>query len=191
MVGQFFQSLSLALTRGAAGLDGGQPDDHPGVGRAVPGAAADARARPDLHALAGGYEGLLRAGLRLPRRPSVLALLAVVPGWWLFGTWNRASCPTWTKGPSSSITTCPSGTSLVADRQGDAPRGGRCCCARPTWPATSAAPAPRLGLFATEPFTRRHPREPQAARPAPAEQADHRCAARSSCKAKCPSWTSN
>ena len=48
VVGQFFQSLSLSLTRGAVGLDGRQPDDHPGAGRPLPGPPADADDRPDL-----------------------------------------------------------------------------------------------------------------------------------------------
>ena len=34
--------------RGAAGLDGGQPDNHPGAGRPLPGAASDALVRADL-----------------------------------------------------------------------------------------------------------------------------------------------
>ena len=55
--------------------------------------------------------------------------------------WRRASCPTWTRGPSSSITTCRSARRW--------PRPTRCCggsrrCSpkRPTSPATSAGPGP-------------------------------------------------
>ena len=38
---------------------------------------------PIYNRLANGYEGLLRGGLRFPKTAVVLALLAVVPGWWL------------------------------------------------------------------------------------------------------------
>ena len=42
VVGQFFQSLSIVADRRAAGLDGRQPDDHPGPGRPLPGPPPDA-----------------------------------------------------------------------------------------------------------------------------------------------------
>ena len=48
VVGQFFQSLSISLTVALLGLDGREPDDHPGPGRPVPGSPLDADDRPDL-----------------------------------------------------------------------------------------------------------------------------------------------
>ena len=48
VIGQFFQSLEHRADRRAVGLDGREPNDHPGPGRAVPGASADAHDRPDL-----------------------------------------------------------------------------------------------------------------------------------------------
>ena len=48
VVGQFFQSLSIVADRRAAGLDGRQPDDHPGAGRPLPGPPPDADDGPDL-----------------------------------------------------------------------------------------------------------------------------------------------
>ena len=48
VVGQFFQSLSLSLSVALLGVDGGEPDDHPGARRSLPGAQADADDRADL-----------------------------------------------------------------------------------------------------------------------------------------------
>ncbi len=103
VVGQFFQSLSLALSRGPAGVDGRQPDADPGAGRALPGPAARCRTSgPIYDVLADGYEGLLRLGLRCPRTivllapPGRRARLVALPA-----RRRRASCPRWTKGPSS------------------------------------------------------------------------------------------
>ena len=84
VIGQFFQSLSLALSVALL------------VSMVisltlVPVLAARFLARrrmphsgPIYNVLAGGYEGLLRVGLRAPRTVIVLALLAIVPAWWLY-----------------------------------------------------------------------------------------------------------
>jgi CzcA family heavy metal efflux pump len=83
VVGQFFQSLSLALTIAllvsmVVSLT------------IVPVLAARFLARrrmpttgPIYRILVHGYEGLLRVGLWAPRTTVLVALLAVLPGWWL------------------------------------------------------------------------------------------------------------
>ncbi len=79
---------------GPAGLDGREPDAGAGAGGPLPGAAADARtAARSTTSLADGYERLLRVGLRFPRHGRGLALLAVLPGWWLFATSKTGFMP--------------------------------------------------------------------------------------------------
>ena len=90
---------------GPAGVDGRQPDAHAGAGGSVPGPAADARHRPDLRrrwptatrGCCGSGFGSRGYGPRWPCWRSC-------PAGGSSTTWRPASCPRWTKGPSSSTT---------------------------------------------------------------------------------------
>ena len=113
VVGQFFQSLSLALS---VALLVSMVISLTSCPCWPPASWAGGRCRTAGRSTTfwrAATKGLLRVGLRFPRMVIVLALLAVVPAWWLSSSLKAASCPRWTKGPSSSITKCPSGTSLA------------------------------------------------------------------------------
>jgi CzcA family heavy metal efflux pump len=113
VIGQFFQSLSLALAIAilvsmvvsltlipvlAARLVGRR--GMPPSGR--------------LYAvLADSYEGLLRLGLRFPRTVVLAALLAVVPGWWIFHHLKIGFMPDMDEGAFVLDYFLPSGTSLA------------------------------------------------------------------------------
>ena len=144
----------------AVGVDGGQPDDHSRAGRAVPGPAADARDRPDLRRLAAGYEGMLQFGLRFPRLGVLAAMLMIFrPGG--SSTWKPVSCPTWTRGPSWWITSCP-WERPWAKRTRSSAGWRRFCKTRPTWRATSAARGRKWVSMQPSIISRRHSRRPQA-----------------------------
>ncbi len=83
VIGQFFQSLSTGSLGIAIGLDGRQPHDHPRARVPLLRAAPMPTTGPIYAVFANGYEGLLRSGLRFPRFSVVLALLMVIPVWWL------------------------------------------------------------------------------------------------------------
>ncbi|MGO8751998.1 MAG: efflux RND transporter permease subunit [Thermoguttaceae bacterium] len=113
VVGQFFQSLSLALTVALL------------VSMVVsltliPVLASRFLARrrmpstgPIYAVLAGGYEGMLRAGLRFPRISVLMALLAVVPGWWFFEHLKTGFMPEMDEGAFTLDYFMPAGTSLA------------------------------------------------------------------------------
>ncbi len=62
--------------------------------------------------LAGGYEGLLRTGLRTPRLVIVPALLADAPAWWLYEHVDRGFMPEMDEGAFVLDYQTPPGTSL-------------------------------------------------------------------------------
>lgn len=112
VVGQFFQSLSLALSIAlvvsmVVSLT------------VVPVLAARYLARrrmpstgPVYDVLARGYERLLRVGLWAPRTAMLLALLAVLPGWWLFSHVKTGFMPEMDEGAFVIDYEMPVGTSL-------------------------------------------------------------------------------
>jgi CzcA family heavy metal efflux pump len=112
MVGQFFQSLALALTVAllvsmfvsltiipvlAARFLGGKPMPHSG---------------PIYNLLANSYEGLLKIGLRFPRSAVVLSLLALVPLWWMVTHIESGFMPEMDEGSFVLDYQMPVGTSL-------------------------------------------------------------------------------
>jgi CzcA family heavy metal efflux pump len=112
MVGQFFQSLALALTMAllvsmvvsltiipvlAARFLGRKPMPHSG---------------PIYNVLAGSYEGLLRVGLKLPRSAVVLALMALIPLWWISTHLETGFMPEMDEGSFVLDYQMPVGTSL-------------------------------------------------------------------------------
>ena len=63
--------------------------------------------------LAGGYEAILRRGLKAPRVVIVLALAMVVPGWWLFRNLDSGFMPDMDEGAFMLDYEMPVGTSLA------------------------------------------------------------------------------
>jgi CzcA family heavy metal efflux pump len=112
VVGQFFQSLSIALSVALL------------VSMVVsltliPVLASRFLARRRMPAtgriyavMAGSYEGALRIGLRFPRTVVLLAILAVVPGWWLYGHLKTGFMPDLDEGAFVLDYFMPAGTSL-------------------------------------------------------------------------------
>jgi CzcA family heavy metal efflux pump len=113
VIGQFFQSLSLALSVSlvvsmivsltivpllAARFVGKRP--MPATG-------------PIYNRLADGYEGLLRFGLRWPTIALLLALAAVIPGYFLFNHLEQGFMPDMDEGAFVLDYEMPVGTSLA------------------------------------------------------------------------------
>ena len=142
---------------------------------------------PIYNLLADGYERALKVGLRFPKTVMLLALLAVVPGWWLFQHLETGFMPDMDEGAFVLDYNMPVGTSLaqtdkVMRRVEDVllrharhlrlhPPDGR-----------------RARLLRHRAVHRRHPGQPQARRPAPAGRAS--CSTRSarSSRPRSPSW---
>jgi CzcA family heavy metal efflux pump len=113
VVGQFFQSLSVALSVAllvsmvvsltiipvlAARFLAGRPMPGPG---------------PIYDRLAGGYEVLLRGGLRHAKTSMLVALLMIGPAWWIFAHLETGFMPEMDEGAFVLDYFLPSGTSLV------------------------------------------------------------------------------
>ena len=112
MIGEFFQSLSLALTVSllvsmvvsltivpvlAARFLGDKPMPPSG---------------PIYNLLADRYEGLLKVGLKFPRSAVVASLLAVIPGWWIITHLETGFMPDMDEGSFVLDYQMPVGTSL-------------------------------------------------------------------------------
>ncbi len=152
VVGQFFQSLSIALSLAllvsmVVSLT------------LVPVLAARWLARRRLPAtgpvyekLVGVYERLLRVGLGFPRTAVVLALLAVVPGWWLYRHVETGFMPAMDEGAFVLDYRMPVGTSL-AETDKVLRRVERIVQKTPDVAGYLRRTGAELGLFATQPFT--------------------------------------
>ena len=172
VVGQFFQSLSIVADRGLVGLDGGQPDDHSGAGRPLPGAPADADDRPDLQSAGRSLRRAAAAGAASSRSdgaarrcwPSFRAGCCSI-------TWRPASCPRWTKGRLVIDYHMPVGTSL-AQTDKVLRRVEAVLLRDAGYFGLHPPDRGRARFFRHRVLHRRHPRQPQAARPAPAGRRD-------------------
>ena len=165
VVGQFFQSLSLALSIALL------------VSMVVsltiiPVLAARFLARrpmpstgPIYNRLANGYEWMLRAGLHFPRLGVLLALLAVVPGWFLFQHLETGFMPDMDEGAFVLDYFMPRGHVAPGNRPRASPRGGH-----PGRHARRfglcAADGGGVGAVCHRVVHGRHPGEPEAAGPA-------------------------
>ncbi len=107
---------------------------------------------PIYNLLADGYEGLLRAGLRFPRAAVLLALLAVVPGWWLFQHLETGFMPDMDEGAFVLDYNMPVGTSL-AQTDKVMRRVEAVLRRTPDISGYIRRTGAELGFFATEPYT--------------------------------------
>ena len=152
VVGQFFQSLSIALSIAllvsmVVSLT------------LVPVLAAHYLARrrmpstgPLYDKLVNGYEHLLRFGLRFPRWTIALAILAVLPGWWLFDHMETGFMPSMDEGAFVLDYDMPVGTSL-AQTDKVLKRVEKVLQNTPDVSGYLRRTGAELGFFATEPFT--------------------------------------
>ncbi len=113
MVGQFFQSLSLSLTVALLVSMVVSLTVIPVLAsrflanRAMPGSGPIYRVMADV------YERVLRGALRWPRSVMLLALLAVLPGWWFYSRLETGFMPEMDEGAFVLDYFMPTGTSLT------------------------------------------------------------------------------
>ena len=141
---------------------------------------------PIYRRLAGGYERCSRVGLRFPRTDGALALLAVLPGWWLFTHLESGFMPEMDEGAFILDYWMPVGH--LAGR-----RPTRCSAASRTGlldtpDMAGYHPPHRRGEWPVRHriVPRRYPREPQAGRPAPADGGRLSTPCASDSSARCP-----
>jgi len=112
VVGQFFQSLSLALTVALLVSMVVSLTIIPVLAARFLGRRPMPSTGPIYNVLANSYEGMLKIGLRFPRSAVLLALLAVIPGWWLATNLETGFMPDMDEGAFVLDYHMPVGTSL-------------------------------------------------------------------------------
>jgi CzcA family heavy metal efflux pump len=112
VIGQFFQSLSTALSVSLLVSMVVSLTIIPVLASRFLARRAMPTTGPIYAVFANGYEGLLRAGLRFPRFSVVLALLMVIPVWWLSQNVKTGFMPDMDEGAFVVDYFMPVGTSL-------------------------------------------------------------------------------
>jgi CzcA family heavy metal efflux pump len=113
VIGQFFQSLSIALSIALLVSMVVSLTLVPVLAARYLGRRRMPSTGPIYGRLENGYERLLRIGLRYPRWTLALALLAVLPGWWLFNHVETGFMPKLDEGAFVLDYWMPVGTSLA------------------------------------------------------------------------------
>jgi CzcA family heavy metal efflux pump len=113
VIGQFFQSLSLALSVSLLVSMVVSLTIIPVLASRFLARRAMPTTGPIYAIFANGYEGLLRGGLRFPRFSVVLALLMVIPVWWLAQNVKWGFMPDMDEGAFVIDYWTPVGTSLA------------------------------------------------------------------------------
>jgi CzcA family heavy metal efflux pump len=113
VIGQFFQSLSIALSIALLVSMVVSLTLVPVLAARYLGRKRMPSTGPIYDKLVNGYEFLLRIGLRFPRWTVVLALLMVLPGWWLFNHVQTGFMPALDEGAFVLDYWMPVGTSLA------------------------------------------------------------------------------
>jgi CzcA family heavy metal efflux pump len=152
VVGQFFQSLSLALTVALLVSMVVSLTIIPVLAARFLGRRPMPATGPIYNLLADGYESLLRVGLRVPRLAVVLALLAVIPGWWLSQHLQTGFMPDMDEGAFVLDYNMPVGTSL-AQTDKVMRRVEDVLLKTPDISGYIRRTGAELGFFATEPYT--------------------------------------
>jgi len=152
VIGQFFQSLSMSLSVALLVSMVVSLTIIPVLAARFLGRRAMPTTGPIYNLMADGYEGMLKAGLRFPRAAVLLALLAVLPGWWLFHRLETGFMPEMDEGAFVLDYNMPVGTSLgqtdkVIRRVEDVLRR------TPDISGYIRRTGAELGFFATEPYT--------------------------------------
>ncbi|MGA2254220.1 MAG: efflux RND transporter permease subunit, partial [Thermoguttaceae bacterium] len=113
MVGQFFQSLSLSLTVALLVSMVVSLTVIPVLASRFLANRAMPSSGPIYRVMANIYERVLRSALRWPRSVLLLALLAVLPGWWLYSRLETSFMPEMDEGAFVLDYFMPPGTSLA------------------------------------------------------------------------------
>jgi CzcA family heavy metal efflux pump len=152
VIGQFFQSLSLALTIALLVSMVVSLTIVPVLAARMLGRRSMPTSGPIYNTLASGYERLLSAGLRFPRVTVALALLAILPGWWLSQHVETGFMPDMDEGAFVLDYEMPVGTSL-AETDRVLRRVEAVLRRTPDVSSYIRRTGAELGFFATEPFT--------------------------------------
>ncbi len=113
VVGQFFQSLSIALTVALLVSMVVSLTIIPVLAARYLARRAVPTTGPIYNLLASRYEGLLRLGLRFPKLTVILAILIVIPGWFIFNHLETGFMPEMDEGALVIDYEMPVGTSLA------------------------------------------------------------------------------
>jgi CzcA family heavy metal efflux pump len=113
MIGEFFQSLSLALTVSLLVSMVVSLTIVPVLAARFLGSKPMPQSGPIYNLLADRYEGLLKVGLKFPRSAVAVSLLAVIPGWWIVNHLESGFMPDMDEGAFVLDYYMPVGTSLV------------------------------------------------------------------------------
>src|SRR5271157_3449794 len=152
VVGQFFQSLSLALTVALLVSMVVSLTIIPVLAARFLGRRPMPSTGPIYNVLANSYEGMLKVGLRFPRLAVVLALLAVIPGWWLATHLQTGFMPEMDEGAFVLDYNMPVGTSL-SQTDKVLRRVEKVLLDTPDVQGYIRRTGAELGFFATESFT--------------------------------------
>ena len=152
VVGQFFQSLSLALTVALLVSMVVSLTIIPVLAARFLGRRPMPTTGPIYNVLANGYEGMLKVGLRFPETHCLLALLAVIPGWWLATHLETGFMPEMDEGAFVLDYNMPVGTSL-SQTDKVLRRVEKVLLDTPDVQGYIRRTGAELGFFATESFT--------------------------------------
>jgi CzcA family heavy metal efflux pump len=152
MVGQFFQSLAIALTVSLLVSMVVSLTIIPVLAARFLGRRPMPTSGPIYNLLANRYEGLLRVGLRFPRAAVALALLAILPGWWIVAHLKTGFMPDMDEGSFVLDYYMPVGTSL-AQTDSVIRRVEDVLLKTPDIEGYIRRTGAELGFFATEPYT--------------------------------------
>lgn len=152
VVGQFFQSLSLALSVALLVSMVVSLTIIPVLAARFLGRRPMPSSGPIYNVLANSYEGMLKVGLRFPRLTVLLALLAVIPGWWLATHLQTGFMPEMDEGAFVLDYNMPVGTSL-SQTDKVLRRVEKVLLDTPDVQGYIRRTGAELGFFATESFT--------------------------------------
>ena len=152
VVGQFFQSLSLALSVALLVSMVVSLTIIPVLAARFLGRRPMPSSGPIYNVLANSYEGMLKVGLRFPRLTVLLALLAVIPGWWLAAHLQTGFMPEMDEGAFVLDYNMPVGTSL-SQTDKVLRRVEKVLLDTPDVQGYIRRTGAELGFFATESFT--------------------------------------
>ena len=151
MVGQFFQSLSLSLTVALLVSMVVSLTVIPVLASRFLANRAMPSSGPIYRVMADVYERVLRLGLRWPRLVMLLALLAVLPGWWFYSRLETAFMPEMDEGAFVLDYFMPPGTSLATTDQ-VAQRIDKVLMATPDVAGYLRRTGAENGIYATEAY---------------------------------------
>jgi CzcA family heavy metal efflux pump len=152
VIGQFFQSLSLSLSVALLVSMVVSLTIIPVLAAHFLGRRQMPSSGRIYNALADRYERLLDIGLRYPRLTLSVAVLAILPGWWLFHHVETGFMPEMDEGAFVLDYEMPVGTSL-AETDRVLRRAEECLQTSSDIAGYIRRTGAELGFFATEPYT--------------------------------------